>query len=417
MLTTMRQDGARPGRRVGIVWGGVVLVVALAFGSAPAGADHGDEAAAQAAREIQAARDAANAAAQALFDAEAEIDALSLEIADTERDLAAKEARLGEMQSSLEAQAVRRFVGAGAEDFALMIDISDANDQLLVQMLASASTETVLVDLDDLDLAIKETDAARELLGTQQANAQAARENYAALESAAGQRIVELTEIEEQRLIDEAVEHELQRQRREREAREAAEAEAARQAAERQAAANAAASSSGGGSNSSGSNSSGSGSSGSNSSGSSSSGSSGSGGGAAPPPPPPNRGSNMVCPMRGSYAFADTWGAARSGGRSHQGVDMISPTGTPIIAVESGSVRFSQNRLGGNAVWLTGNSGTKYYYAHLSSYEGSSRSVSQGEVIGYNGSTGNAGTPHLHFEVHPGGGRAVNPYPYVRAVC
>jgi murein DD-endopeptidase MepM/ murein hydrolase activator NlpD len=96
---------------------------------------------------------------------------------------------------------------------------------------------------------------------------------------------------------------------------------------------------------------------------------------------------------------------------------MMSPFATPLVAVESGSAQFSQNALGGNAIWLQGGSGTKYYYAHLSSYEGSSRSVSQGDVIGYVGATGNTAANHLHFEVHPGGGRAVNPYPYVRAVC
>jgi murein DD-endopeptidase MepM/ murein hydrolase activator NlpD len=125
----------------------------------------------------------------------------------------------------------------------------------------------------------------------------------------------------------------------------------------------------------------------------------------------------MTCPIRGNYAFANTWGAPRSGGRRHQGVDMIAPSGTTLVAAESGTVRFSTNRLGGNAAWVTGNSGTKYYYAHLLGFTGGNRSVSQGEQIGTVGQTGNAGTPHLHLQIHPGGGTAVNPYPYVRAVC
>jgi murein DD-endopeptidase MepM/ murein hydrolase activator NlpD len=125
----------------------------------------------------------------------------------------------------------------------------------------------------------------------------------------------------------------------------------------------------------------------------------------------------MVCPVAGPTGFADTWGAPRSGGRRHQGVDMISPTGTPLVAVVSGSVLFKQTRLGGNSVWLTGDNGNRYFYAHLASFNGSSRRVERGELIGTVGATGNASVPHLHFELHPGGGAPVNPYPYVRAVC
>ena len=96
---------------------------------------------------------------------------------------------------------------------------------------------------------------------------------------------------------------------------------------------------------------------------------------------------------------------------------MLAPRGTPIVAVVNGVVGYSHNRLGGNAAWVSGASG-RYYYAHMDHYEGSNRAVHQGEVIGYVGDTGNArGTPHLHFEVHPGGGAAVNPYPSVRAAC
>lgn len=123
------------------------------------------------------------------------------------------------------------------------------------------------------------------------------------------------------------------------------------------------------------------------------------------------------CPVAGPTAFGDTWGAPRPGGRTHQGVDMMSPKGTPLVAVVAGTVTMKTNALGGNVVWLTDTDGNKYYYAHLSAWEGSSRSVGAGEVIGYVGATGNTTANHLHFEIHPGGGAAVNPYPTVRRSC
>jgi len=398
-----------------------VLAAALSFTAvgpaAPAGAEHGTEAAKQAAREIQAARDRANAAAQAVFDAASNIDTLTIEIADAEVELAAVEAESDEMRAALEESAIRRFTRSGGSDFILLGDFDDANNDLTTEVLASVTQDTATVELDDFDEVIKQVDAARENLEQRRSEEAAAQENYEALQVAAEAEIVRLSEIEAQRQIDEEIEHELQAQREER-ARQAAAAAAAQAAADQAAADQAAAQQRTAATDTSTS-------SNSNNSNSNNSNNSNSTPAAAPEPasapapapePEPTR-NGIVCPIRGNYAFADTWGAPRSGGRSHQGVDMIAPSGTPLVAVESGTVRFSNNRLGGNAAWVTGNSGTKYYYAHLSSFVGGNRSVSQGEQIGRNGSTGNAGTPHLHFEVHPGGGRAVNPYPYVAAVC
>lgn len=129
-----------------------------------------------------------------------------------------------------------------------------------------------------------------------------------------------------------------------------------------------------------------------------------------------------TCPVAGAVSFSDTWGAPRSGGRSHQGVDMIAARNTPLVAIYSGRIkRITTGSLSGLAVWLKADNGDEFFYAHLESYGDISvgQSVPEGYVIGYNGSSGNAPSwlPHLHFEWHPGGGSAVNPYPLVKSIC
>lgn len=130
----------------------------------------------------------------------------------------------------------------------------------------------------------------------------------------------------------------------------------------------------------------------------------------------------FVFPVDGPHSYVDSFGAPRSGGRTHKGCDILAAYGTPVVAVVSGTVSRTTPTdvgLGGITIWLKGDNGTSYYYAHLSRIAdgiGRGVSVGAGEVIGYVGHTGNAGScNHLHFQIMPGGGAAIDPYPTLRA--
>ncbi len=141
-------------------------------------------------------------------------------------------------------------------------------------------------------------------------------------------------------------------------------------------------------------------------------------------PPTPTVGDGAgYCPVQGPNSFSDTWGAARSGGRYHKGVDIMAARGTPVVAVYDGSIyRFSTSSLGGYTIYYQDNSGNIYYYAHLDGYAAGAAAgvpMAAGELLGYVGNTGNAAwtAPHLHWEFQPGGGEAVNPTPLATQLC
>ena len=129
-----------------------------------------------------------------------------------------------------------------------------------------------------------------------------------------------------------------------------------------------------------------------------------------------------VFPAQGRCSFTDTWQQVRPGGRQHEGVDIMGVKGLALYAVVDGTITRTygaDSMLSGNALRLTTSDGTYFFYAHLDSFAPGiavGSVVKAGQIVGYMGATGNAGSPHLHFEVHPKGGAPGSPYPIVQAV-
>lgn len=132
--------------------------------------------------------------------------------------------------------------------------------------------------------------------------------------------------------------------------------------------------------------------------------------------------SGRTCPVAGANSFGDTWGDSRSGGRrTHTGTDMVAAPGTPEVAIENGYI-WSPNWhwAGGWGLYIRGDSGDIYYYAHMQGYAPGivdGVRVSVGQLVGYVGNTGNSSVPHLHLGYQPGGGPLTNPYQLLVKLC
>jgi murein DD-endopeptidase MepM/ murein hydrolase activator NlpD len=380
-------------------------------GAAPVIAQSDEDAAERAAREIAEARQQANDAAEAYFAAESQLDLLELEQDRLLIEIDDLIIEVDDLRAAVSKVAVDRFVGSGASGIPILTDLREPTEQLHGGVLADVAAESGAVSLDDYEEARQLLRDKRQQLDDAEVDLERQQVALIELQAAAEAEVERLREIEAIRLQDEAVRAALEAQQRE-EARQLDELERRQAEANRvrqEALAAAAAAVGVGDDNVTGKQ---------GASGGDVGGRTGGGGPGSNPRAAADTyiDNTILCPVVGGSAYGDTWGAPRSGGRKHQGVDMLAPTGTPLQAVISGFLKQATNRLGGITVSLVGDNGNRYYYAHLSAYEGEPGYVETGQVIGFIGDSGNAtGVPHLHFEIRPGGGIPVNPYKSVRS--
>ena len=368
-----------------IAWlAGILAVVLLA--AAPlakrVGANEG---------EIQAARAEANTAADAFTAAETRLDDTEVAIGRAQQTIEQTRVAYEELRGVAAEELLNEYVRSGSSQ--LPFGEGDINTRARASALSRAARGETRSRGDELSVAKAALDRQLVLLNQQRADANRQRDELAAQRDALYERLRELVVLEGQR---QESERQADQQRRQA---EAAAAQAAYDRAVRAAELAAQERAGAGGSGKSG-------------------GSDGREANLPPPPPRPAVPVDWLCPITGGYSFSDTWGAARSGGRSHRGTDMFADYGTAVVAVVDGeAVDYGWDGAGGNGVFLLGDDGNRYYYAHLDDF-GSLGRVSQGDVVGYVGDTGNAGgTPHLHFEIHPGGSGWTNPYSSLTQYC
>ncbi|MEZ5233925.1 MAG: peptidoglycan DD-metalloendopeptidase family protein [Acidimicrobiales bacterium] len=336
------------------------------------------------AAELEAARAEAQAAADAFVAADNLLQDTQARVAQTEVSVQAAREQYEALRRVVADELVDQYIRAGVGETPLVGE--DLNAQARANALSRAVRGRTTSRADELGATKVALQRQLDDLARQVADAERQREELLGRQDDLYARLRELEVLEAQRQEEERLAEQARRE---------AEAAAAQADYEAAVAAEAAAAAGSGG------------------------GGSGDGGAAAraATPPRPVVPVDWLCLDHRRVSYSDTK-AARSNGRSHRGTDMFADYGTPLVAVVSGTaVNYGWEDAGGNGVFLLGDDGNRYFYAHLDEF-GQLGRVSQGDVVGYVGDTGNAtGTPHLHFEIHPGGSGWTNPYPTLIQYC